>query len=785
MKRLPLLIVLLVLGGCGILGFGMLDRLYGPEDPGRFDRRQTRLTEGQTVDFRQQVKPILDSRCVACHACYDAPCQLQLGSYEGITRGANRERVYNATRLFAARPTRLFFDADNNREWRQRGFFPVLNERKQDDSTNLSASIMAQVLALKQAVPGPVEGLLPDRSFDFSLDRQEVCPTLEGWSDYRQRHPEWGMPFGLPPLTSAESATLLRWLEQGAPPSPVLSANPKTEARVAAMEAFLNGKSLKEQLMARYLFEHWFLAHLYFEEDRDKTFFELVRSATPPGQPIRVIASRRPYDDPGVPIVYYRLRPVPSTLVAKTHMPYALGSDRLRRIREWFLEDPYPVTALPGYDPEKSANPFITFRDIPVRSRYRLLLEDAQFTVMGFIKGPSCRGQTALNVIDDHFWVSFVHPDIPQIRNSSEFLSEALTRISLPTAQQSNALFSPWLIYSRQQNEYLQRKAAYVNKLLTGAWRPTLNELWDGDGHNRNAALTIFRHFDSASVEKGLLGGHPQKALIVGFEVLERIHYLLVAGFDVYGNLPHQLQARLYMDFLRMEGEQNVLTLLPQAARKPVRDHWYRNASAEVLAYLNGTRNYFNPDSGITYHTNDPLAELYDAWVGQLGPVLDHSHDLSPSETGKTPLEWLNRLAGIRGQALQNLPENSLVTLIKPDGKEQVFTLIRNSAHSNIAGLFNESDRRLPDEDTLYVARGFIGAYPNVMYRVAENQLGDFVSGVQHLASPADYTKFAERFAVRRTQPDFWQHYDRVTATYRANAPIEAGVLDLSRYENR
>ncbi|MEY2679884.1 MAG: hypothetical protein RL661_115, partial [Pseudomonadota bacterium] len=202
MKRLPLLIVLLVLGGCGILGFGMLDRLYGPEDPGRFDRRQTRLTEGQTVDFRQQVKPILDSRCVACHACYDAPCQLQLGSYEGITRGANRERVYNATRLFAARPTRLFFDADNNREWRQRGFFPVLNERKQDDSTNLSASIMAQVLALKQAVPGPVEGLLPDRSFDFSLDRQEVCPTLEGWSDYRQRHPEWGMPFGLPPLTS-------------------------------------------------------------------------------------------------------------------------------------------------------------------------------------------------------------------------------------------------------------------------------------------------------------------------------------------------------------------------------------------------------------------------------------------------------------------------------------------------------------------------------------------------------------------------------------------------------
>ena len=30
---------------------------------------------------------------------------------------------------------------------------------------------------------------------------------------------------------------------------------------------------------------------------------------------------------------------------------------------------------------------------------------------MNFIKGPVCRGQVALNVIDDQFWVFFVQPD--------------------------------------------------------------------------------------------------------------------------------------------------------------------------------------------------------------------------------------------------------------------------------------------------------------------------------------------------------------------------------------
>jgi hypothetical protein len=97
----------------------------------------------------------------------------------------------------------------------------------------------------------------------------------------------------------------------------------------------------------------------------------------------------------------------------------------------------------------------------------------------------------------------------------------------------------------------------------------------------------------------------------VSYSLLERIHYLLVAGYDVYGGIGHQLNTRLYMDFMRMEGEANFLGLLPQSERQRMRDHWYRGASEDVKEYLYGK--HFNPDieTGIHYRTDQPQTELY------------------------------------------------------------------------------------------------------------------------------------------------------------------------------
>lgn len=65
---------------------------------------------GQT-SYSQSIQPIFTQKCVACHACYDAPCQLNLGSGEGLERGAHKDPIYNGTRTKAQPATRLFVDA--------------------------------------------------------------------------------------------------------------------------------------------------------------------------------------------------------------------------------------------------------------------------------------------------------------------------------------------------------------------------------------------------------------------------------------------------------------------------------------------------------------------------------------------------------------------------------------------------------------------------------------------------------------------------------------------------
>jgi len=45
-------------------------------------------------DYTSRIQPIFDSRCIACHSCYNAPCQLNLQSHSGLARGATKLNVY-------------------------------------------------------------------------------------------------------------------------------------------------------------------------------------------------------------------------------------------------------------------------------------------------------------------------------------------------------------------------------------------------------------------------------------------------------------------------------------------------------------------------------------------------------------------------------------------------------------------------------------------------------------------------------------------------------------------
>ncbi|MCU8036043.1 MAG: fatty acid cis/trans isomerase [Shewanella sp.] len=789
-KRL-LLVAVLLATGCASVAQIDFNSLFGTSSPQkRVENAQLNDQFIQQAEFvHTQVEPILNSRCVVCHACYDAPCQLKMTSSEGIERGASKEKVYQGTRLVAATPNRLLVDAFTPEAWRQRGFYPMLNERDQTPEANTQASVLARMLTLKQMHPLPEDKIL-DKRFDFSLDRVQQCASLEEMDKYEQSQPLAGMPYGLPALNANEHQVLMHWLEQGAPLPFAQALTPEFIAEITLWEKFLNGDSLKSQLSARYIYEHLFAFHLYFESlnqpNTQPLFFELVRSRTPPGQALDIIASRRPFDDPKVERVYYRFRPYRATIVDKTHIPYALNTGLLNNWQQWFIDADYSVTQLPSYKPSVAANPFEAFIQIPASARYRFMLTRAQDTIMGFIKGPVCRGQVALNVINDRFWVYFVTPDYMDDTDFSAFYHSQLENLRMPAEEESTALAVTWVKYAAKQGKYMRARNQFLNEKFKNGQHLTIDGLWDGDDTNDNASLTVFRHFDNATVVKGLVGEPPKTAWIIDYALLERIHYLLVAGFDVYGNYGHQLLTRLYMDFLRMEGESNFLTLLPQEERRKQLSDWYQGAGTQLTAFIAGDINTFHQPTGVLYFSDDLKGELYQKLgqkVAKVQPNRYHIENSSLQIHSKALLHTLDRLKGTQATLL---PELTMI-MVEPEkaGKTEIFTLVRNSAHRNISSLFNEASNREPAKDDVTLVHGLLGSYPEAFWRVKEQDLPNVVATIEKMQTEKDYEALLDMVGVRRTDPKFWAFSDKLNQIFFDNHPIESGWLDYNRLQNR
>lgn len=780
------LLLLAVLLGCTPVIMHQLDEQFGKPDVARYNT-PTPPQKG-APEYWHDVRPLLEQRCTVCHGCYDAPCQQNLTAWDGIARGANAELVYS-NRLLATEPSRLFVDAQTPEGWRKRQFHPVLNERDNSPEANLQGSALYRMLDLKRKNPLPKQDVLNPEVFTFELGREQTCPAIEKMDAFEKEHPEWGMPYGLPGLSDKEFSIMEKWLAAGSPVAEKPALPASVQKQIAQWEVFFNGTSPKQQLASRYIYEHLYLAHLYFDnmlpgKTGERYFFRLVRSSTAPGQPIAEIATRRPYDDPGASAFWYRLRLDEGTVVEKTHMPYALNAARMAKWKQWFIDASYQVDALPSYDPEVAGNPFVIFRALPIESRYRFLLDEAHFIVDTFIKGPVCRGQVALSVIQDNFWVFFVNPDDMHAEVVNDFLVQESRNLRLPGEDQSNARALEWLKYSRLQKNFLKEKSRYMEKTFGATDAMSVDFIWDGGEHNDNAALTIFRHSDSASVVKGLIGPPPKTAWVVSYPLLERIYYLLVAGFDVYGSIGHQLSTRLYMDFLRMEGESNFLTLLPMKSRKPMADFWYRGAKEDVKDYLYGDHFDYSLETGIVYQTNDPQQELYGLLAAHIGKNVSQHFSLQQVSDKKLQ-QQIERLRKVQGVALAAFPEMAILRVDDAAGNSHYFTVLHNMSYSNISQLLGNDERRRPAEDNLTVVPGIIGAYPNIFFKTTTASMGAFVDQVAGMRSEADYSALLDNFGVRRTHPGFWAFSDALQHYYRQQEPVTSGVLDYNRFENR
>jgi len=131
------------------------------------------------------------------------------------------------------------------------------------------------------------------------------------------------------------------------------------------------------------------------------------------------------------------------------------------------------------------------------------------------------------------------------------------------------------------------------------------------------------------------------------------------------------------------------------------------------------------------------------------------------------------------------MPEMSLLMVDNYLGEPQLFSILRNSGHSNINGLLTEDDNRLFEEDYLTLVPGILGSYPGAMYRVSAFRLPKLAEALTQMEDEDDYRRFVDHYGVRRTDNSFWQHSDQVHTKFFKEDPLNAGILDFNRLENR
>ncbi|MFL1390925.1 fatty acid cis/trans isomerase [Pseudomonas tritici] len=736
------------------------------------------------ISYTRDIQPIFTEKCVACHACYDSACQLNLGSAEGAVRGASKMPVYDGERSQAAPTTRLFIDASGKAAWQQKGFYSVL------DAQGSQAALMARMLDLGHNAALAPNAKLPE-DIVLGLNRANMCAAPGEFNAYAGAHPKEGMPLAVTGLTEQQYQTLQRWLASGVPIDEQSLAPSASEAlQVQQWENLFNKPGARESLVARWLFEHLYLAHIYFENGEPGHFFQWVRSRTPSGQPIDLINTRRPNDDPGTQ-VYYRLWPVQGVIVHKTHITYPFSAAKMARIKALFYAGDWQVSALPGYGPARRANPFETFEAIPAKARYQFMLDNAEYFVRTFIRGPVCRGQIATDVIRDNFWTLFQDPDHDLYITDARYRGQATPLLAMPGQNDDvGSVLSLWRAYRDKRNEYeALRRDSYAD-LPPPSW----SSLWAG---NDDALLSIFRHFDSASVTKGLIGDVPQTMWLFDYPLLERTYYQLAVNFDVFGNVSHQAQTRLYFDLIRNGAEQNFLRLMPADTREDFLDDWYQN-SGKIKLWMDYEAIDDDKPTGLHLNENDPKRDFANQLLTRYASLnaspdpFNRCASAYCSRSGIDPAlqdaeQALSRLtsrpaAGLK--VIDQLPEATMLRIQTASGKREIYSLLRNRAHSNVAFLLGEAYRYQPGLDTLTLYPGVLSSYPNFMFNIPAQEVPEFVAEMERAKDANRFEKIVDRWGVRRSHPLFWQYFHDLSQYLHEVAPVEEGVLDMNRYEN-
>lgn len=805
--------------------------------------------------YYKNIQPILNNRCVVCHGCYSSPCQFNMQGPEGILRGAHRgPDVYNPTRLDPITPSRLGMDAQTTQEWRspQHGFYDILQN-------GVFRSLLSNA---DPAAPSP--GLLRLPRLEKST---RVCPqNTSEVGKYLAKFPEGTMPYGLTPMRDFETNVLSQWLDQGAAvPQPIrdlstslhLQQVPRNQhaviqKQVVSWNQFFNktgdtpGDSRKYKLVSRYLYEHLYLAHLFFNE-APNMFFRMVRSTTACDVGVREFNARRANELPdhlkNLSSFYYCLVPMNLAAVEKNHMPYLLSSKKMQRFQNLFfsLDRQWKVDQLPSYDIAESSNPFKTFRDIPAYARYRFLLDDAEYHVSTFIKGPVCYGNGAINVIQEQAYVLFIDPASDPLarpiyapnQSNVPFYDQVAGLLVQPagwgdviydgsTLERGMRKFTSTLSRVRKLGkaslDFKSERIKEIKRYKNGGF--DLSDIWNGEeagepGVNDNALLTVFRSSESASVVKGARGDISKTLNVLDYAIFERIVYDLVVNFNVFDSIELQALARIYKGFLRMDEEDMFLYFLPRQLRNDLRRDWYRGIDPDAIVRANlfyGNLKDF-PETNIKY-SNDAMSDAHAAKKELVEQILfdrlkkvtnlipdwmnwkSFLHKKSAQTVLSNEEQILSQIAGVRAEQEPFslfFPDHSLLVLLDENNRpSSVYSILRNK--ETLSPMLISQPTLADHENSLVISRNLNAFYPNLFFRVKQSELSQWVQCIRQLRpqfseeeniakrSEATWLQLIKCNGLAKNHVHFWQAFDEIQSVLKKEMGNKVGILDLSRY---
>ena len=722
--------------------------------------------------FSSEVRKIVDRRCVVCHGCYSSPCNLKLDSAWGLERGGSKDDIYASRPVVELPPNRIFQDTYTTDIWRSSKYkFHSVTEPREGKSSIVSQLLEASYYAKREG----------SSSFKFLPEKSRTCAKNQEELDKHllQNGPQSGMPYGTYPLSKdefellnnafsgkykAQNLSLLQIDEMLSDGAREIGGN---------LENLLNRPELKAQLVARYLYEHLFSAHIHFSATGSREFYRLVRSSSRHGV-VEELATRRPYDRPEGKF-YYRLKKVVETIVLKNHSPFEISHEILKKWEADFYQTNYTVSKMPKYG-NKAANPFRTFNQIPPQLRYKFFLENAYYFVRTFIHGPVCNGQVATNVIRDQFWILMLDPKYDLLSTHPQFEKKYFHLLNLPA---STPHATSKGIYSWPNYIYQIKAAKKYNKLWHGQLSPSM--IWTGDKKDKNAALTVYRHFKSAGVYNGLIGSQPKTVWVMDYSIFERIYYDLVAGFDVYGNSFHKLTTRIYMDILRTEAEDMFLSMFDKSSRIHLRSYWNRGYGAfkrfftpYVYAQKEG---YLSQEN----YSHKVLVEMLKRQGDEVVGVDQLNRDAEIKAL--LPKLWwpLSQITSKTGSYPRYFPEVTILKVKLNDGSSKAFSILANKDRPFANHLFLEPKN--PEGDVLNIIEGLDVTHVNLFMQVKQDDLFNFSRSVQSLASNKDWQELVQKYAIGRMNKEFWSFSDWIFDEMPKLHPLRGGVIDYTRLE--